>query len=213
MLKIYHVPFTRGFRVMWACEELGIPYELERVSFVPEFRLSPEWLKKNPVGKVPVLEDGDLRMFESGAMLEYVLDRYGNGRLQPERGTAEHALMMQWCWFAEATFARPIGEMVNHGRAFPDGQIQAVIDEMRGRGEFSLSAVDQALADREFINGDSFSAADIMIGYAVMLVDRVMKSPTPNNAARWWTAMQARDGFKAARAAEEKMESEFQAGS
>ena len=66
MLKIYHVPGTRSTRIIWLCEELGLPLQIETVSFSPDFRLSEEWLKKNPVGKVPVLEDGDLMMFESG---------------------------------------------------------------------------------------------------------------------------------------------------
>ena len=74
--------------------------------------------------------DGDLTMFESGAMVQYILDRYGDGRLQPTPGTPEHALYLQWSWFAEATFSRPIGEMVNHARAFGNKAIAAVSEEM-----------------------------------------------------------------------------------
>ena len=83
MLKIYHASMTRSLRVIWLCEELGLPIEVEPISFHPDFRFSEEWLARNPVGKVPVLEDGDFSMFESGAMVQYVLDRYGDGRLQP----------------------------------------------------------------------------------------------------------------------------------
>ena len=73
----------------------------------------------NPVGKVPVLKDDDFIMFESGAMVQYILDRHGNGQLQPKPGTPEHGRYLQWCWFAESTFARPIGEIVNHRRVRP----------------------------------------------------------------------------------------------
>ena len=92
MLKLFHVPKTRSTRIIWLCKELGVPLDIQTVSFSPEFRMSPEWLTKNPVGKVPVLEDGELSMFESGAMVQYILDRYGNGRLQPMVGTPDHAL-------------------------------------------------------------------------------------------------------------------------
>ena len=103
MLKIYHVKGTRGIRAIWGCEELGVPYEVEIVDFSPEYRGSPEWRALSPTGKVPVMTDGDLTMYESGAMVQYVLDRYGDNRLQPARGTAEHANYLKWSWFAEAT--------------------------------------------------------------------------------------------------------------
>ena len=101
MIKIYHVAGTRGLRAIWTCEELSIPYEVEVVNFDPEYRASPEWRSINPVGKVPAMSDGELVMFESGAMVQYLVDRYGNGKLQPEIGTADHALYLQWSWFAE----------------------------------------------------------------------------------------------------------------
>lgn len=205
MIEIYHSPFTRGLRVMWACEEAHIPYDLVPVSFSPEFRFSADWLAKNPVGKVPAMQDGEHVLFESGAMVQYVLDRYGEGQLQPPRGTLEHGQMMQWSWFAEATFSRPIGEIVNHRRAFPDGEIAEVVEEMRTRANVSLKAVDAHLADREFMLGDQFSIADIMMGYTVILAERVAKLELPAHARRWWDAMQARDGYQTAIARQSAM--------
>ena len=114
MLTIYHAVGTRSLRVIWTCEELKVPYQVETIPFTSEYRASQEWRKMNPVGKVPVLKDDDFIMFESGAMVQYILDRHGNGQLQPKPGTPEHGLYLQWCWFAESTFARPIGEIVNH---------------------------------------------------------------------------------------------------
>ena len=91
MIRIYHVPLTRSLRVIWLCEELGLSYEAIPVDFSADYRMSEEWLRMNPVGKVPVLTDGDLTLFESGAMVQYLLDRYGKGALQPVHGTPEHA--------------------------------------------------------------------------------------------------------------------------
>ena len=87
MLTIYHSAGTRGFRVMWVCEELGVPYETRTVDFSAQYRHSPEWRAIHPVSKVPVMDDTtggiNVRMHESGAMVQYILARYGEGRLQP----------------------------------------------------------------------------------------------------------------------------------
>ena len=139
MLKIYHAPATRAFRVIWVCEELAIPYEIVPVDFSPAYRASPEWRAMNPVGKVPVMTDGALKMFESGAMMQYVVDRYGAGRLQPSPDSPDHALYLQWCWFAEATFSRPLGEMTNHRREFSP-PLENVLAEMARRASLSVAA-------------------------------------------------------------------------
>jgi glutathione S-transferase len=158
----------------------------------------------HPVGKVPVLVDEGLQMFESGAMVQYLIDRYGgDGRpvLQPEHGTAEHALYLQWAWFAESTFARPLGEIVNHGRAFPDSPSQAAIEEMRDRAWLCVSALDQTLNGRDWILGDTFSAADIMLGYSLKLHVELAPGELPAHVSRYWAAVSKRDGFRVAEAA------------
>ncbi len=199
MIRIYHVPMTRSVRVIWLCEELGLDYEVIPVDFSAEFRMSDEWLRMNPVGKVPVLTDGDLTLFESGAMVQYLLDRYGDGALQPTPGTPEHALYLQWSWFAEATFARPLGEIVNHRRVFAKAdQSAAAIAEMQDRARLCVNAVDQALDGKAYLLGDEFSAADIMLGYSLMLADRLVPGDFPENVARYAGALFSRPGFRAA---------------
>jgi len=198
VIKIYHVPGTRSLRVIWACEELNVPYEIEAISFAPEFRESPEWRKINPVGKVPAMIDGELTLFESGAMVQYILDRYGEGKLQPKPGTHEHAFYLQWSWFAEATFARPLGEIVNHNRVFgKSGVSEEAIDEMRSRSRLCLKAVDDAIEGKEYIAGE-FSAADIMLGYSVFLCERLAPSDGCENAKAYWNRLQQREACKLA---------------
>ena len=139
-------------------------------------------------------------MFESGAMVQYLLDRYGEGRLQPEPGTAEHALYLQWCWFAESTFARPLGEIVNHRRAFPEAeQNPKAIEEMQDRAWLCVHALDQALDGQDYLVG-TFSGADIMTGYSLMLVDRLAPGELPANVAGYWKRLSSRSGFVAATA-------------
>lgn len=205
MLNIYHAPFTRAFRVIWLCEELGIEYQLTRVDFSTEYRSSAEWRALNPVGKVPVMTDGDLTMFESGAMMQYVLDRYGEGRLQPVAGTHAHALYLQWSWFAEATFSRPVGEVVNHRRAFPGNESDAIMDEMAERTMVCADAIEGALDGHDYLVSDAFGAADIMVGYPLMLVDRVLKRDLPPRTAKYWAGLQDRDAFQATLAAQQNM--------
>lgn len=206
MIEIYHVPGTRGVRPIWVCEELRVDYKVIPVDFAPEYRATPEWRAMNPVGKVPVLIDGELRMFESGAMVQYLLDRYGSSEgmpaLQPQRGTIEHALYLQWCWFAEATFARPLGEIVNHRRALPEeAQSEAAIAEMQGRAWLCVGALEEALGRSEWILDSGFSAADIMLGYTLMLMGNLAPGDLPTNVDAYWRAIQERPGYQSAASA------------
>ncbi len=204
MLRIYHVPGTRSTRVIWLCEELGTKYETVRVDFSPEYRASPEWRALNPVGKVPVLAIDDFTMFESGAMVQHILDWHRPTALEPQPATREHALYLQWSWFAEATFARPIGEIVNHRRSFPGQEIPAVIEEMRGRASVCAAAVDGALAGHPYLVGDRFTAADIMMGYTLMIYRRLVTPELPPNLEGYWSRLTERPAFRAMMAANER---------
>ena len=198
MIRFYHAPGTRGIRPIWLCEELGIDYGVEMIEFTKEFRASPAWRKISPLGKVPVLVDtaDDLLMYESCAMVQYLLDRYGNGQLQSQLGTPEHAIYQQWNWFAESTFARPLGEIVNHGREFPgENLIPAVVAEMQNRGEQCAIAVGEAIADKAFILGDNFSAADINLGYSIMLAERFLSNGLPESIKPYWQRLSSRPAF------------------
>lgn len=200
MLKIYHVKGTRSVRVLWLCEELELPHEVVTVDFSPKYRASPEWRAINPVGKVPAMTDGDFTMFESGAMAQYLLERHGRGRLLPPAGTPESGRHWQWCWFAEATFARPIGEMVNHRRAFGDGAIPQVLDEMLGRARLCSQALEAELADRTYLMGDAFTLADIMTGYTLMLGQRFGVMDGCPRVASYFARLEARPAYRKATA-------------
>lgn len=199
MLRIYHAPRTRSLRVIWLCEELKIPLEITPVDFSVAYRATPEWRAISPIGKVPVLTDGEFKMYESGAMVQYILDRYGNGRLQPAVGTQAHALFLQWCWFAESTLARPLGEIVNHGRMFPDGaRIDAVVEEMKDRAALCLDPIVEATAAQPYLLGEDFSAADIMTGYSLMLAHWLMPERIPAKLAGYWQRLTERPAYQRA---------------
>lgn len=202
MLRIHHVPATRGFRIIWLCEELDIPYEVVRVDFSRSYRASDEWRAMNPVGKVPVMTAGDLVMFESGAMVQHLLDRHGGGRLEPPRGTREHALYLQWSWFAEATFTRPLGEIVNHRREFGDRAIPEVVEEMEARARLCAQALDREMRGKDYLVGE-FTAADIMMGYTLRSYRRLLPDESlPADADAYSRRLAARDAYRAAISAE-----------
>lgn len=198
MIKIFHVPGTRSIRIIWLCEELGLPYEVVPVDFSPAYRASPEWRRMNPVGKVPAMSDGDFTMFESGAMVEYLLERYGNGRLRPAPGTHESARYLQWSWFAEATFARPLGDIAQHTFIKPEAQrIPAVVEDARGRALLCMDAVEAAVPGGRWLVDDTFTAADVMMGYTLYLARRVnvLTTSAHPNVNAYLARLEQRPGF------------------
>ena len=203
MLTIYHSPGTRGFRLIWLCEELSLEYQLQLIDFSPQYRETPEWRALNPVGKVPVLRDGELVMFESGAMLQYVLERYAQGRLIPDRDSDDYALFLQWCWFAEATFGRATGEIANHKRGFKP-VLDDVVAEMQARARLCLQALGDALSKRPYLLGNEFSAADIMMGYTLQSFTRHVSDDYGEVVNAYWQRLSSRDAFRAALDAEKK---------
>jgi glutathione S-transferase len=201
MLKIYHSPGTRGFRVIWVCEELSVPYEIVPVNFAAEYRATPEWRALNPVGKVPVMVDGETTMFESCAMMQYVLDRYGDGRLQPAKDDPTYAHFLQWCWFAEATLARPLGEIVNHRREFKP-ELDAVVAEMKSRATSCIAALDAAVAGRSYLLGETMSAADLSICYAMRGYRRMVTETLPPTLQAYFDRVTALPSYAATVAAD-----------
>lgn len=107
-------------------------------------------------------------------------------------GTLTNALYLQWSWFAEATFARPLGEIVNHRRVFEEvDQNPMAIQEMMHRSCVCLEAVNQAMAGKEYLLGE-MSAADIMMGYSLFLAERFLPRKMPDHAANYWARLKAR---------------------
>ncbi len=191
MIKLYHAPFTRSIRVLWLLEELGLPYDLVRVAFTP----GPLPFAQNcPYGKVPAIEDGDVAMMESGAIVEYVLERYGEGRLAPRPGAPGRAEFLQWSHFAEATVLPPVGEIARHAFFKPEAErIASVVQEARARLTKTLELVDERLATRPYLLGDAFSAADVMMGSSVFVVRRLQSlDPKLVHVAEYLARLEAR---------------------
>lgn len=170
-MKLCHSPRTRSVRIYWLLEELGIPFELVPIEFNPAALKSPEYLKVNPLGKVPSIQDGSLTMIESGAIVEYILEKYGKGRLAPAPGSAARPAFLQWVHFAEATAMPPLALIAQHTLFKPEAErLPAVVADARNNAAAVLGVLEQNLAGKQYLLGNEFSAADIMMGYALLLM-------------------------------------------
>ena len=197
MIKLYHAQLTRSVRIVWLLEELGIPYELAIVAFRPP-RHSFE--QDTPTGKFPAIEDGGLVMFESGAILEYVIEKYGNGRLAPAIGSPERGPYLQWVHFAEATAFPPIGDIARHTMVLPEAErLPQVAADGRVRAKNALDVLERALHGKDYLVGKELSGADIMMGYFLMAARMLglVGADYPNVSA-YWDRLAARPGFQKA---------------
>jgi glutathione S-transferase len=166
MIRLYYAPRTRAVRVRWLLEELGLPYELVRVAFrVPSCGF---FAQDTPSGKVPVIQDDGVAISESGAILEYIVGRYGEGRLAPPVESAARGLYLQWLHFAEGTASVPLSTILWHTVYKGDaGQFPSVVADARDRAHSTLMVVERALAASDYLPGPDFSAADIQLHFTI----------------------------------------------
>jgi glutathione S-transferase len=173
MLTLHHAPNSRSGRIVWLLKELDLPFELNAMRFHPEDLKSDEHRARHPLGRVPVLDDGDVRIFESGAIVEYVLARYGEGRLKPPVDSPEFPAYLQWFHYCEGMVMPPINTIMVHTVLLPperrDEKVLGQAQRLLGR---SLQPVNEALEGREYLAGE-FSAADIMLGHACIMSGRL----------------------------------------
>lgn len=109
MLTVHHLENSRSQRILWLLEELGVPYEIKHYKRNPKTNLAPPELKAvHPIGKAPVIEDNGRTYAETGAMIEYILDQYGEGRMRPLPGSAEYDAYRYWSFAAEGSYMPPM---------------------------------------------------------------------------------------------------------
>jgi glutathione S-transferase len=167
MIRLWHSKFSRSVRVLWLLEELELPYALEAL---PMINANVPFSQPTGTGKVPTIADGPLLMFESIAIMEYILERYGDGRLAPDRDAPERGPFLQWLHYAESTAFPPLGYIARHTMALPDAdRIPASAAENRMLAAHVLALPERVLADSDYLLGAQFTAADIAFGYTVAI--------------------------------------------
>lgn len=162
MIVVHHLNNSRSQRILWLLEELGAPYRIERYQRDGRTNLAPPELRAvHPLGKSPVMQDGDLMLAESGAIVEYLVDRYGGGRLMPQRGTKEHVRYLYWMHFAEGTIMLHLVARLYLARVGEAAKaMQARVERMLGD---ELDLVEAELGRGAHLVGPQFSAADVQM--------------------------------------------------
>jgi glutathione S-transferase len=162
MLKVHHLNNSRSQRILWLLEELGTPYEIVKYQRMSPLPLAPPELKQvHPLGKSPVITDGDRTIAESGAIVEYIVDTYGKGRLKPAPGTDDRLKYVELMHYAEGSAMTPfllaiyagfLGDGAAPLRPYIDAEIANQLSYMEGM-----------LAGRDFFVGNGLTGADIQL--------------------------------------------------
>jgi glutathione S-transferase len=201
MIELWHCPDARSFRPLWALEELGLPYELHLLPFPPRVR-EPAYLEINPLGTIPALKDGETFMTESAGIVQYLATRYGPNELAVPVDDPAYGGWVNWLHFGEATLTFP-QTLVLRYRQFEPGKAEVVADDYAKWFLSRLRHVDRALEQGDWLCAGRFTAADISVGYAILLA-HVLKLDEKFSPAlkAYWERLQARPGFQAAKRAQ-----------
>ena len=185
VITLHHLENSRSHRILWLLEELGVPYEMKRYQRDPKTSLAPpELLRVHPLGKSPVITDGDLTIAESGAIVEYLVDRYGRGALIPPPGSPQRLRYTYWLHFAEGT-AMPylvmklVFNRIERGPMpfFARPIARAIVSKVKGgfidpNLERIVGYIETELAHADWFAGNAFTAADIQMSMPVEAATR-----------------------------------------
>ena len=199
MLKVHFAPNSRAGRIIWLLEELELPYEVNNMAFHPKDLKSNEHRKRHPLGRIPVLDDGDIRIYESGAIVEYVLERHKNGGLKPSTDDVLYPSYLQWFHYCEGMVMPPINTIVVQTILLPpDRRDETVLGQAQRLLTKSLAPVNEVLEGNDYLIGN-FSAADIMLGHACFMSNRMGCVPEEMAHLRQYVEnISNRDAFKTA---------------
>ena len=180
MLTIHHLENSRSQRILWLLEELGVDYDIKRYKRDKNTSLAPpELLAIHPLGKSPVITDGELTVAESGAIVEYLVNKYDDGRLLPAEGTPERRIYTYWLHYAEGTFAPLMiislimgrietAPMPFFAKPIAKGIVAKVRDGYLGQNiKRNLDFMEATLANSTWFCGDAMTAADIQMSFAI----------------------------------------------
>jgi glutathione S-transferase len=212
MITVHHLENSRSQRVLWLLEELGLPYTVKRYARDRKTLLAPPELKQvHPLGKSPVITDGDITVAESGAIIEYLLDAHGAGALRPAAGTAERRQFTYWLHFAEGS-AMPFLVMklvFDKVRSAPvpffiKPVVKGVADEV-GKSFLTpnitqqLAFIENTLAAQPWFAGPEFSAADVQMSYPLeAAAERVGLGASHPHITAWLQRIHARPAYQRA---------------
>lgn len=185
MITLYHSPFTRSHLIRFVLEELALPHRIAPLDASRGEHKSPEYLRVNPLGQLPTLHDGDVRLCESAAIALYLTDKVPEKRLAPPIGDPARAAYYHWVVFSVATQLIALGKIGMHTMFLPEAARSPVIaDDGRRQWAEVAPVLSGALEGKRYLLGDDFSTADVMVGGSLWLANLLgVLSPYPELSA------------------------------
>lgn len=191
MIHLHHSPGSRSFRVIWLLEELGLDYDLTAYDFTDGSLRHPDHLARSPAGKVPALEIDGVKLFESGAIAQWLTER--EGRLAPRPGEPGRADFLQWLHFAETQGICIQNLNIQYNFIRPESARSAPFIKLETkRLAVTARALEARLSGRECLLDGGFSAVDCMFGFNVRSLFHFLRAEEYPATAAWWNRMQAR---------------------
>ncbi|MDB5749287.1 MAG: Glutathione S-transferase [Massilia sp.] len=204
MITLYHCMSARSFRPLWMLEELGEPYDLNMLPFPPR-GFDKQYLAINPLGTVPAIVDGEVRMTESAAICQYLAARAGSP-MNVEPHETDYPAYLNFLHFGEATLTFPQTLILRYTH-FESGERRSpqVADDYTKWFLARLRTLEARLEQHAFLAQDRFTAADISVGYALLLAGHLgLDARFTPAVARYWERLRERDGFRQALASQER---------
>ncbi len=194
MIVLHHLNDSRSQRILWLLEELELPYEIRRYQRDAKTRLAPpELLAVHPLGKSPVVEEGGKTVIESGAIVDYLIRRHGNGRLQPDPASDRYDEYQKWLHYAEGSAMLPLMLKLYVGRL---GEAGAPLSpRIESEVANHLGHVDRALAGRTFLLGEELTGADVQMSFVGEMAARLGVLAAYPNIEAWVRRLQARPAY------------------
>ena len=193
MITLYHNPMTRALRVRWLLEELGLDYDLNVIEFIPPTD-GKIFVQNTPTGRFPTLQDGEITLCESGAIAQYLIERYGQGRLAPPLDSPLRAKYLQWMHFPEGTLNPYINAIQRFGKL-----TEAIAPPLRDELDIAVGVVNAELANHPYIVGDEFTGADIMLAVSLLSINMMgLLAPKHTHIARYFERLQSRPALATA---------------
>jgi glutathione S-transferase len=197
MIEVHHLNNSRSQRVLWLLEELGLPYEIKPYQRDAATNLAPEALKKiHPLGKSPVIRDGDTVVIESGAILEYLVRKHGEGRMAPAESSPDWPRYLQLMHYAEGSAMLPVMLQLYTSRL---GEAAAPLKpRIASELDNHLGFLDAELSGRDWFVGDQISAADVQLSFVIQAARLLYGLDKFPNLARFLDRIHARPAYRRA---------------
>ncbi len=198
-IKLYHCTRARSMRPLWTLLEMGLPHELIVMPFPPRYT-TREYLKINPLGTIPCLIDGDVKMTESAGICQYLVDRYGPSDLSVRVDESDYGTYLDWLHRSDATLTFPQTLVLRYTRLEPEERRNPqVAGDYRKWFLARLRCVEDATADRQYLCANRFTIADISVSYALLLAESlgIEEAFTPN-IKRYWEHVTQRPAYQKA---------------